>query len=165
MNRIVSEFRYATREDIPLILRFIKELAAYEHMESEVVATNELLDSWLFDKKIAEVLFPMVHDEEAGFALFFHNYSTFLGKGGIYLEDLFVRPEYRGKGIGGAVLKKLAAIAIQQQCGRLEWSCLDWNAPSIRFYRSLGAVPMKDWTVYRLTGSALEKLGSANETN
>ena len=152
------EFRYATEQDAALILYFIKELAAYEKMSDEVIATEELLKEWIFDLKKAEVIFAIVDDKEIGFALFFHNFSTFLGRAGIYLEDLYVMPEYRGKGYGKALLKKLAQIAVERKCGRLEWWCLDWNQPSIDFYRSLGAVSMDDWTTYRLTGDTLRKM-------
>ena len=151
-------FRMAQREDVPKILFFIKELARYEKLENEVVATEEILEQWLFEKEKAEVLFPCVNGEEIGFALFFHNFSTFLGRSGIYLEDLYLKPEYRKKGYGKATLKKLARIAVERGCGRLEWICLDWNRPSIDFYLSLGAVPMSDWTVYRLAGDTLKQL-------
>lgn len=151
-------FRYAQRSDAPLILQFIRELADYEKMSDEVVADEETLEEWIFDKGKAEVLFAVVDEKEIGFALFFHNFSTFLGRAGIYLEDLFVRPEHRGKGYGKAILKQLASIAVERKCGRLEWSCLDWNQPSIDFYRSLGAEPMSDWTVYRMTGDTLNNL-------
>ncbi len=160
-NVLMSEkltFRYAERNDIPLILQFIKELAAYEKMINEVVADEKTLEEWIFDKQKAEVLFAVVDGGEIGFALFFHNFSTFLGRAGIYLEDLFVKPEYRGKGYGKAILIKLAAIAVERGCGRLEWWCLDWNKPGIDFYLSLGAEPMSDWTVYRLTGDTLSNL-------
>ena len=152
------EFRFAERRDAPLILEFIRALAVYEKMLPEVVATPELLEEWIFDKAKAEVIFALEDGKEVGFALFFHNFSTFLGRAGIYLEDLFVKPEYRGKGYGKGLLKKLASIAGERGCGRLEWSCLDWNRPSIDFYLSVGAVPMEDWTVYRVTGETLEKL-------
>lgn len=156
-NKKPVEFRYATEADVALILEFIKGLAEYEHMSEDVVATEEILTEWIFEKKKAEVLFAVVDGVEVGFALFFHNFSTFLGRAGIYLEDLFVKPEYRGYGYGKATLKKLAAIAVERGCGRLEWSCLDWNQPSIDFYLSLGAVQMSDWTGYRLTGETLKK--------
>ena len=156
MNTVT--FRKAEREDVALILEFIKGLAAYEKMENEVVADEALLEEWIFDKQKAEVIFAVADGKEVGFALFFHNFSTFLGRAGLYLEDLFVKSEYRGKGYGKAILKKLAAIAVERGCGRLEWSCLDWNKPSIDFYRSLGAVPMEEWTVYRVTGETLKKL-------
>lgn len=156
MNTVT--FRKAERKDVALILEFIQGLAAYEHMENDVVADEALLEEWIFDKQKAEVIFAVADGKEAGFALFFHNFSTFLGRAGLYLEDLFVKPEYRGKGYGKAILKKLAAIAVERGCGRLEWSCLDWNTPSIDFYRSLGAVPMDEWTVYRVTGETLKKL-------
>ena len=148
-------FRKAVREDVPLILEFIKGLAEYEKMSDEVVATEEILDEWLFDKEKAEVIFAIAEGEEVGFALFFHNFSTFLGRAGIYLEDLFVKPKYRGNGYGKAILKRLAQIAVERGCGRLEWSCLDWNQPSIDFYLSLGATPMSGWTGYRMTGKTL----------
>lgn len=149
-------FRYTEKKDVPMILKLIKELARYEKLEDEVAATEEILEEWLFEKKRAEVIFPMVDGEVVGYALFFHNFSTFLGRAGIYLEDLFIRPEYRGNGYGKATIGKLASIAAERGCGRLEWSCLDWNQPSIDFYLSLGAEPMKGWTVYRLTGETLE---------
>lgn len=151
-------FRFAEEEDCALILRFIRGLAAYEKMSDQVAATEELLREWIFEKKKAEVLFVCDGDGEVGFALFFHNFSTFLGRAGIYLEDLFVLPEYRGRGYGKALLRKLAQITVERGCGRLEWSCLDWNTPSIDFYLSLGAVRMEDWTPYRLTGRTLEEL-------
>ena len=149
------QFRFAGPEDTALILRFIRALARYEGMEAQVVADEAMLEKWLFQRKKAEVLFALSDGTEVGFALFFHNFSTFLGRAGIYLEDLYVLPEYRGKGLGKGLLKKLAAIAVERGCGRLEWSCLDWNQPSIDFYRSMGAVPMEEWTVYRLTGQTL----------
>ncbi|WP_195279436.1 GNAT family N-acetyltransferase [Clostridium sp. J1101437_171009_A5] len=151
-------FRSATREDVPLILQFIRELADYEKMLHEVVADEATLEEWIFDRQKAEVLFALVDGNEIGFALFFHNFSTFLGRAGIYLEDLYVKPEYRGKGYGKAILKRLASIAVERKCGRLEWWCLDWNQPSIDFYRSLGAEPMSDWTVYRIAGDTLTHL-------
>lgn len=155
------QFRYATKEDVPLILTFIKELADYEKMLDEVVADEKTLEEWIFNKQKAEVIFAVIDHKEIGFALFFHNFSTFLGRSGIYLEDLYVKPEYRGKGYGKALLKKLAAIAVERQCGRLEWWCLDWNQPSIDFYLSLGAKPMSDWTTYRITGDTLLKLAKS----
>ena len=150
--------RFATENDCAMILHFIRDLAEYEKMADQVVASEELLREWIFEKQKAEVLFVCEEGKELGFALFFHNFSTFLGRAGIYLEDLFVLQEYRGKGYGKALLKKLAQIAVECGCGRLEWSCLDWNSPSIDFYRSLGAIPMDDWTTYRLTGETLKKL-------
>ena len=152
------EFRFARREDVPLILRFIRELADYENLLPEVVADEATLEEWIFNRRKAEVLFAMVEGREVGFALFFHNFSTFLGRAGLYLEDLYVQPEYRGNGYGKAILKKLAAIAVERGCGRLEWWCLDWNRPSIEFYRSLGAQPMDEWTVYRISGDTLTAL-------
>ena len=157
-------FRYAVREDAPLILEFIRELAEYEKLLSEVVADEKTLEEWIFDKQKAEVIFAAVQGKEVGFALFFHNFSTFLGRAGIYLEDLYVKPEYRGQGFGKAILQRLAAIALERGCGRLEWWCLDWNQPSIRFYRSLGAEPMSDWTVYRIAGDTLNRLAGEDGT-
>lgn len=151
-------FRFATRNDVSLILQFIRGLAEYENMLDEVIADEATLEEWIFDKQKAEVIFAVVDGREVGFALFFHNFSTFLGRAGIYLEDLFVLPEYRGHGYGKGLLKKLASIAVERQCGRLEWSCLDWNQPSIDFYLSLGATPMNEWTTYRLTGDTLHNL-------
>ncbi len=151
-------FRFATEADTALILSFVRSLAAYEKMSEEVVATEEILREWIFVKQKAEVLFAMENGKEVGFALFFHNFSTFLGRAGIYLEDLFVLPEHRGKGYGKAILRQLARIAVERGCGRLEWSCLDWNQPSIDFYLSLDAEPMRGWTVYRLTGDTLAAL-------
>ncbi len=151
-------FRYAEEKDAALILYFIKELAEYEKMLDEVVATEDILREWLFEKRKAEVIFALEDDTEVGFALFFHNFSTFLGRSGIYLEDLYVKPEHRGKGYGKAFLTKLAEIAVERGCGRLEWWCLDWNRPSIDFYLSLGAEAMEDWTVYRIAGDTLHQL-------
>lgn len=151
-------FRYAEEKDTAVILKFIRELADYEKMLDEVVATEDILREWIFEKKKAEVIFALEDEEEIGFALFFHNFSTFLGRAGIYLEDLYVKPEKRGKGYGSALLKKLAQTAVERGCGRLEWWCLDWNRPSIDFYLSLGAEPMKDWTVYRIAGDTLRGL-------
>ncbi|MBC1919876.1 GNAT family N-acetyltransferase [Listeria booriae] len=155
------QFRFAAEGDVPLVLRFIKELAEYEGMLDQVVATEEALHEWLFEKEKAEVLIGEYDGESVGFALFFHNFSTFLGRSGIYLEDLYVQPNVRGKGFGKAFLKRLAEIAVERGCGRLEWWCLDWNKPSIDFYLKMGAEPMEDWTVYRIAGETLTKL--ANE--
>lgn len=152
------EFRNAVREDVPLILAFIKELAAYEKMTKDVTATEALLERTLFDEKHAQVFFALVDGQEVGFALFFHNFSTFLGKPGLYLEDLYIQPKFRGQGIGKAMFKKLAQLAVTRNCGRMEWSCLNWNQPSIDFYLSLEAQPMDEWMVYRLTEEALTKL-------
>lgn len=152
------KFKFATENDLSTILSFIKDLAIYENMLDQVVSDENLLREWIFEKKKAEVIFVLEGEKEVGFALFFHNFSTFLGRAGLYLEDLFVLPEYRGKGYGKALLKKLARIAKERGCGRFEWSCLDWNKPSIDFYLSLGAVPMDEWTVYRVTGDTLKTL-------
>jgi len=158
MNMSDAKFRFAEKKDTGIILEFIRDLAIYEKMLDEVVATEELLNEWLFEKNIAEVIFVLEDDVEVGFALFFHNFSTFLGKAGIYLEDLFVKPEFRGKGYGKALIEKLAEITVERDCGRLEWCCLDWNQPSIDFYLSLGAKPLDDWTTFRLTGDTLTDL-------
>ena len=151
-------FRFATEADTPLILNFIRALAEYEKMLDLVVADEALLADQLFQKRNAEEIFAMEEGKEVGFALFFHNFSTFLVRAGLYLEDLYVLPEFRGKGYGKALLQKLAAIAVERGCGRMEWWCLDWNRPSIDFYRSLGAEPMDEWTTYRLTGETLKKM-------
>ena len=151
-------FRKAESEDTGKILAFIYELAEYEHMTDDVVADEDTLNEWLFDKKTAEVIFILDDGQEVGYMLFFHNFSTFLGRAGIYLEDLYIKPDFRGKGLGRAALKELARIAVNEGYGRVEWSCLDWNEPSIKFYLSLGAVPMSEWTVYRLTGEALNNM-------
>ena len=152
------EFRFARRGDVPQILTFIRELADYEGMLDQVVATEELLTKWLFEKEKAEVLLGRCGGKTVGFALFFHNFSTFLGRGGIYLEDLYVCPEYRGRGYGKAFLMQLAAVAVERGCGRLEWWCLDWNKPSIDFYLGMGAKAMSDWTVYRIDGERLQEM-------
>lgn len=155
------KIRFATKQDIPLILNFIKELAEYEKLLHEVVATEALLEQSLFgEKAYAEVILAYYEEQPIGFALFFHNYSTFLAKPGLYLEDLYVKPEVRGKGFGKKLLAYLAKLAVERNCGRLEWWVLDWNAPSIAFYKKLGAEPMDDWTVFRLTGNKLEELAS-----
>ena len=152
------EIRFATAEDVPLILDFIKDLAEYEKMLDEVVATEEGLNESLFDKKQAEVIIGEESGEPVGFALFFHNYSTFLGKANLYLEDLFVKPDYRGKGYGKTLLSFLGKIAVDRDCGRLDWWCLDWNTTSIDFYKEMGAIPMDEWTVYRVEGEKLIRL-------
>ena len=155
------EIRFATAEDTPLVLWFVRELAEYGKLSHEVVATEEDLRESLFGARpFAEVLLAFVEDEPVGFALFFHNFSTFLGKPGVYLEDLYVRLEHRGTGAGRALLSRLARLAVERGCGRLEWWVLDWNEPSIGFYKRLGAEAMDDWTVYRLTGTALADLAS-----
>ena len=151
-------FRFAATEDCGIILQLIKELADYENMLSEVIATEELLEEWIFRQKKAEVILADLDGEVIGYALFFHNFSTFLGRAGIYLEDLYIRPPYRGSGRGKALLRHLAQVAVERGCGRLEWWCLNWNKPSIDFYLSLEAEPMDEWTVYRLTGRTLENL-------
>ncbi len=154
--------REATKKDVPLILSLIKELAVYEKLLHEVVATEDQLTEMLFgQKKYAEVLIANYDNENAGFALFFHNFSTFLGKPGIYLEDLYVKPQLRGKGIGKSLLLSLVKLAKERNCGRVEWAVLNWNEPSIKFYESLGAKPMNQWTVYRLSE---DEINSLNES-
>jgi len=157
--------RSATEEDVPLILDLIRELAAYERLSHEVVATERGLRGWLFgERPVAEVLIGELEGHPVAFALFFHNFSTFLGKPGIYLEDLYVRPRFRGRGMGKAMIVRLARLAMERGCGRLEWSVLDWNEPSIGFYESLGAVAMRGWTLHRLTGEALDGLAERTES-
>lgn len=156
------EIRFADRADTGLILEFIKELAAYEQLSGEVVADEKLLEEWIFDKGKAEVLICNCQGEPAGFALFFHNFSTFLGRAGIYLEDLFVKARFRKLGLGKLLLQRLAQITLERGCGRLEWYCLDWNQPSIDFYLALGAEPLDSWTTYRLTGRTLADLAGSS---
>lgn len=152
------KLRFAEEKDLSIILGFIKELAEYEKMLNEVVATEEILRESLFKQKAAEVLIGEYRGNPVGFALFFHNFSTFLGRPGIYLEDLYVKQEMRGKGIGKIMLSYLAKLAVERKCARLEWSCLDWNEPSVHFYRQMGAIPMEDWTVYRVHDKTLVDL-------
>lgn len=150
----------AREQDVPVILDFIRQLAEYEKLSGAVVATEDALRATLFgERPYAEVLIAFWEDAPVGFALFFHNYSTFLARPGIYLEDLFVNPAARGRGVGKALLTRLAELAIERGCGRVEWSVLDWNAPSIEFYRRMGAVPLDEWTTFRLTGEALGQYG------
>ena len=156
MNELT--IRQAQESDIPLIIRFIRELAAYENLEAEVVTTEEILREWIFEKQRAEVIIGEVQGEPVGYALFFYNFSTFLGRAGIYLEDLYVRPQYRSCGYGKLLLKAVARLCLERGCGRFEWACLDWNKSSIAFYRSMGAVPMDEWTIYRVTGEPLAAL-------
>jgi GNAT superfamily N-acetyltransferase len=155
--------REATPADVPVILQLIRGLAEYERLAHECVATEAALTRTLFgERPAAEVVLAFTDERPAGFALFFHNYSTFLAKQGIYLEDLFVFPEFRGRGIGKKLLQRLAQLAVERDCGRLEWSVLDWNQDAIRFYESLGAKAMDEWTVYRVTGEALTTLARSN---
>lgn len=153
------KIRMANRADVPLILELIKELAEYEHMRNEVVAEASVLEEWIFDKEKAEVMIGEYQGKAIGFALFFYNFSTFLGRCGIYLEDLYIKTEYRNQGFGKVMLQKLAQITVARGCGRLEWCCLDWNTPSIDFYKSLGAQSMDDWTTYRISGERLQEFG------
>jgi GNAT superfamily N-acetyltransferase len=158
--------RAATAADVPLVLAFIRELAVYERLEHQVVATQADLTTALFGARpYAEVVFACLDGREVGFALFFHNFSTFRGKPGIYLEDLFVRPESRGRGVGKRLLAWLAALALERGCARLDWAVLDWNEPSIGFYKGLGAVALDDWMTMRLTGEALERLAGSDPPN
>lgn len=162
MNINGLEIIPATVNDVQLVFEFIKALADYERLPHEVVATEDLLKQTLFgERKVAEVVIGYADGIPVGFALYFHNFSTFLGRPGIYLEDLFVKPEFRGKGFGKALLVYLAKITKERNCGRLEWSVLDWNEPSIKFYKSLGAKQMDDWTMYRVTGKALDQLAES----
>ena len=157
------EFKYAKESDSKLILEFIKALADYEKLSDKVSATEEMLCEWIFKKQKAEVIFALENGKEVGIALFFYNFSTFLAKAGIYLEDLYVFPEYRGRGYGKYLLKQLAKITVERGCGRLEWACLNWNTPSIDFYLSLNAQPMNEWTTYRLAGETLNALADIAE--
>ena len=150
-------FRQAKAGDEGLVLEFIRGIAQYEKMLDEVVATEESIREWMVEKKMVEVIFAEAEGDTVGFALYFQNFSTFVGRAGLYLEDIFVKPQYRKKGYGKAIFKKLAQIAVERGCQRFEWVCLDWNQPSIDFYRSMGAVPMDQWTVYRLSGDAIKK--------
>ena len=153
------EIRFANPEDTPVILSLVKELAGYERLSHEVVADETLLRESLFgERRVAEVLLGISDGTPVGFALFFHNFSTFLGRPGLYLEDLYVKPDYRGRGFGTSLLTCLAKIARERNCGRFEWSVLDWNDPAIQFYLNLGALPLDDWTTYRVTGESLVRL-------
>jgi GNAT superfamily N-acetyltransferase len=153
------DIRAATKADVSIILSFIKKLADYEHLSHEVVASEETLRKTLFGRRrTAEVAIGYFKGEPVSFVLYFHNYSTFLGRPGIYIEDLFVDEAFRRRGFGGALLRYVAGVANERRCGRLEWSVLDWNEPAINFYKKLGAVPMSEWTVFRVTGKELEKL-------
>jgi GNAT superfamily N-acetyltransferase len=154
--------RPAEKRDIALILGFIRELAEYERLDDQVTATEEILEEWIFKKQRAEVLIGERDGQPVGYALFFYNFSTFLGKSGIYIEDVYVRPQYRKRGYGKEFFKHIAGLCRDRGCGRLEWACLDWNKPSIKFYLSLGAVPLDDWTLYRLTGEGIVKLAEGD---
>ena len=157
-------FRFAKREDTALILQFIKDLAQYENMLDQVAADENTLEHWIFDEKKLEVVFVLDEEgKEAGFALFFYTFSTFLGKPGLYIEDLYVKPEYRGRGYRKGLIKKMAAIAVDRGCARLDWMVLNWNQPSIAFYQSLGAKPVDDWTVYRVSGPTLNDLATSEK--
>lgn len=159
MTHNTTRIRSATAADAALVLEMIKELAEYERLSDAVTATEQTIRESLWGAHpAAEVIIASVDTQPAGFALFFHNYSTFLAQQGLYLEDLFVKPAFRGRGVGRALLERLAAIAVERNCGRFEWSVLDWNEPAIGFYKKLGAVPMHEWTIFRVTGDALRKL-------
>ena len=159
----MTNIRFATEKDVEVILGFIKELAEYENMSKDVLATEELLKKNIFHEKLAQVIIAEIENEAIGFALYFNNFSTFLGKGGIYLEDLYVKPSMRNKGVGKALLKYLANLTLEKGYGRLEWSCLDWNEPSIAFYKERGATPMDEWTIYRVTGENLKTLANRED--
>lgn len=164
MSEPVLKIENARPKDVPEILGLIRDLAAYEKLEDQVVATEDGLRETLFgEPRGAEVVIARMGEETAGFALFFHNYSTFLGQRGLYLEDLYVRPEFRARGCGKALLRHLARLAVERRCGRLEWAVLDWNEPAIGFYRRLEAEPMTDWAVYRLTGEPLRRLAASTD--
>lgn len=159
------EIRSATPDDVTIILQLIRDLAEYERAPKEVSATEKQLTDVLFgERRAAEVLLAFEGEKPVGFAVFFHNFSTWLGKPGLYLEDLFVKPDLRGKGYGRALLVHLAKIAHERGCGRMEWAVLDWNEPAIEFYKKLGAAPMNEWTVFRLTGDGIAKLAKSTET-
>jgi GNAT superfamily N-acetyltransferase len=152
------KIRPAVLEDVPLILGFIKDLAEYEELSAQVTATEELLTEWIFNQRKAEALIGDADGKPVGYALFFHNFSTFLGRAGIYIEDIYIRPEHRKKGYGKMFFKYIAGLCARRGCGRLEWACLDWNKPSIDFYLSMGAQPLNDWTIYRLNTDTLKNL-------
>ncbi|MDP4144929.1 MAG: GNAT family N-acetyltransferase [Bacillota bacterium] len=164
MNKIIDtnldafKLRFAEADDVPIILGFIRELAQYENILDQAVATEEILKESLFERKMAEVIIGEYENKPVAFALFFHNFSTFVGKPGIYLEDLYIKPEMRGKGLGKVLISFVAKLAVERNCGRFEWSCLDWNEPSIKFYKNMGAIPMDEWTIYRVQDGALNKL-------
>jgi GNAT superfamily N-acetyltransferase len=160
-NNTDTVLRFAGEKDVPLIMEFIRALAEYERLLDKVTATEEGLKKALFEKKMAETIICEYKGVPAGFALYFHNFSTFVGKPGIYIEDIFVKPEFRGKGLGKLLLTQIAGIAVERDCGRLEWACLDWNEPSIAFYKSQGAAPLSEWTTYRVTGEALKSLAKS----
>jgi len=157
---MTTTFRTATEADTALILQFIRALADYEHVLDQVVATEDLLREFLFRQQRAEVVFALENGAEVGFALYFYNFPAFLGRPGLYIEDLFVKPEFRGHGYGKALLQKLAQTAVERGCGRLEWNCMNWNRPSIEFYRSMGARPLNDRTYYRIDGETLTNLAA-----
>ena len=152
------QFRFAVREDVPLIFKFIKDLAAYENLSDKVVVTEAILDDWLFAQQKAEVIFCELAGNPIGFTLFFYNFSTFLGQSGIFLEDLYIEPAHRGRGYGKAIFANLAETAIERGCGRLDWWCLNWNQPSIAFYESIGAQHLEEWRIYRLSKEKLLNL-------
>ncbi len=158
-----TEIRFARPKDISTVLFFIRQLAAYEGMSDQVAAIETLLEEWMFQKRAAECLLLFTRGELVGFALFYHNFSTFRDRGGIYLEDLYVDPRFRGRGFGTLLLKRLAAIAAERDCRRLEWCCLNWNTAGINFYKGLGAQPMDQWTAYRLEGEALTRLAGEGD--
>ncbi|QQK08363.1 GNAT family N-acetyltransferase [Miniphocaeibacter halophilus] len=155
--------RQASREDTPIIFELIKDLAVYEKMLDEVVATEELLEDHIFNKKRVEVLIAEEDNKPIGFCLFFYNFSTFVGRSGIYLEDIYIKPEYRSNGYGKIIFKELAKIAVERNCGRMEWVCLDWNKSAIEFYKKMGAVPMDEWTIYRLAGESLKEVAEKED--
>ena len=158
MERNEVSFRYAEIKDIPLIFQFVRKLADYEQIPEAVFATEELLEEWMFEKQRAEVVFAIVNGKEIGFSFFYQTFPAYLGKGGLYIDDLFIDQEYRGKGYGKKLLGHMAEIALERGCGRLEWCCLDWNESSMNFYRSLGAVPLDECTIFRASEKVIKKL-------
>lgn len=152
------QFRFAVRKDVPLVLKFIRDLAAYENLLDKVAVNETILEAWLFKEQKAEVIFCELAGRPIGFTLFFYNFSTFLGESGIFLEDLYIEPAYRGRGYGKAIFAKLAEVAIERGCGRLDWWCLNWNKPSIDFYEAMGAKHLKEWRIYRLPKEKLAAL-------
>ena len=154
----MMQLRKSSKEDLGLIIYFINQLAMYQKMSDEVIVTKESLSKWMFEKKVCECILAYIDDKPAGFILYFFNFSTFVGKGGIYIEDLFVLPEYRGRKIGISLFEEVVKLAIENDCGRIEWSCLKWNKPSIEFYNSLGAICMDEWDTYRLTADRFNKI-------
>ena len=157
------QFRMATDKDTATVMRFIRELAEHQRLSHALMATEDSIRKWVFEERLADVVIACDNGEDVGFALYYRNFSTILGRVGIHLEDLYVRPEYRGRGYGKALLGFLASLTVKEGCGRLEWICLDWNRPSVEFYLGIGATPLNEWTTYRLDGEALERAAHMND--